>query len=67
MNYKLREELTDIIKNSITSTGMVHRDKLRGFLRDKSVGVGKIMTVGHKNRFFRATGLDKREGNRRAA
>lgn len=66
-NYALREELSDIIKNSISPTGKIYREGLRRMLRDKSMGVGKIMTAGQRDRFFRATGLDKREGNRRAA
>ncbi|MBI4272521.1 hypothetical protein HY621_01570 [Candidatus Uhrbacteria bacterium] len=65
-NYALREELTDIINNSISPTGKIYREGLRRFLRDKSIGVGRIMTPGQRDRFFRATGLDKREGNRRA-
>ncbi len=66
-NYALREELTDIIKNSISPTGKIYREGLRRLLRDKSMGVGRIMTPGQRDRIFRATGMDKIEGNRRTA
>lgn len=63
-DYKLREQLTEIIESSINKTsGAISREYLRRELRGKSMGVGRIMNAAQRKHLFRATGLDKIEGN----